>query len=84
MQASHPMKNTQHRLNSGKQLKKSAKSHKQVNPNENIPAGSVITEDMIACKRPGTGIDPGMLSVIIGRRAVCEIKENELITWEMI
>ena len=52
--------------------------------NENIPAGSVITGDMIACKRPGTGIDPGMLSVIIGRRAVCEIKENELITWEMI
>jgi sialic acid synthase SpsE len=52
--------------------------------NADIPGGTVITEDMVACKRPGSGIDPGLLEVFVGRTAVCDIKENQLLSWDLI
>lgn len=52
--------------------------------NEAIPAGTAITNDMLSLKRPGSGIDPELIDVFIGRKAVRDIKENELITWDMI
>ncbi|MFC1931518.1 N-acetylneuraminate synthase [Chloroflexota bacterium] len=45
-----------------------------------IPAGTVITEEMLDLKRPGTGIEPKQLGIIIGRRAARHIKPGELIT----
>jgi len=49
-----------------------------------IPKGTVITEDMLDVKRPGTGIEPRYLEMIIGKGAKIDIKKDDLITWEMI
>ncbi len=44
-----------------------------------IPRGTLITEDMITFKRPGTGIEPSKLENIIGKVALDTIKEDEII-----
>ena len=49
-----------------------------------ITEGSVIEEDMLKIKRPGTGIKPKHLEKLIGKKVKCEIKKDGLITWDMI
>lgn len=49
-----------------------------------IDEGEVIGREDISIKRPGTGISPDMLDVIIGRIAHKEMKEDEIITWELV
>lgn len=49
-----------------------------------ISAGSVITAEMLTLKRPGTGIPPKMLELVIGRQARKDIQPNEVILWEHI
>lgn len=49
-----------------------------------IPAGTVITADMVAVLRPGIGLAPKYLDVVVGRRAARDIKPNEPITWDVI
>ena len=49
-----------------------------------IPAGTIITEDMLTAKRPGTGISPVEQSHIIGRKARIDIPEDVTITFDMI
>lgn len=48
-----------------------------------IPAGTTITEDMLACKRPGHGLSPDLTNTIVGRQASCDIEENQLLSWDM-
>jgi len=50
----------------------------------NIPKGVVITEDMLDIKRPGTGIEPKYLNMVIGKKAKKDIKPDELITFEKL
>ncbi|GAB4268785.1 MAG: N-acetylneuraminate synthase family protein [Candidatus Rifleibacteriota bacterium] len=50
----------------------------------NIAAGTIITEDMIAVKRPGFGIPTRYMDIVIGRRAAVDIEEDDILTWEMI
>lgn len=49
-----------------------------------IATGTVITAEMITRKRPGTGIRPKFLDVVIGRKARVDIKEDTTLTWDMI
>lgn len=49
-----------------------------------IPEGSVIEKHMAGIKRPGIGLPPRNLSMVVGRRARTRIKKDELITWENI
>jgi sialic acid synthase SpsE len=49
-----------------------------------IPKGTIITRDMVDCKRPGTGISPKYLDNVIGRQARTNIKYDTILTWEMI
>ena len=49
---------------------------------EDIPAGTVLTEDLIAVKRPGTGLPPSMLAFVIGRRVCRDMKRDSLVTLE--
>ena len=44
-----------------------------------IKAGSVITQDMIWSKRPGTGIPSWKMNEIIGKKATRDIEKNVLI-----
>ena len=50
----------------------------------NIPKGTIIAEDMLDVKRPGTGIEPKYIVGIIGKRAKINIKKDDLITWSKL
>ena len=49
-----------------------------------ISAGRKITEELLVCKRPGTGISPAELEKVLGREAAVDIREDDLITWEQL
>ena len=51
---------------------------------KDIPAGTVITEEMIRVLRPGIGLKPKYYELVIGRVARADIKANQPITWEKI
>lgn len=47
-----------------------------------IPAGAILSGDMVEIKRPGTGISPVDMSGAIGKRVKHDIAEDEVITWD--
>jgi N-acetylneuraminate synthase/N,N'-diacetyllegionaminate synthase len=47
-----------------------------------LSKGSIITEEMFEFKRPGNGIEPEHLSILIGRELKRDLKEDEIIKWE--
>ena len=49
-----------------------------------ISAGQVITKDMLSVKRPGTGIQPGEIEAVIGRRAARDLAPDTILVWEDI
>jgi sialic acid synthase SpsE len=49
-----------------------------------IPKGTVIQEDMLTFKRPGTGIYPKHAEVVVGRTAKVDIPEDTVLEWKMI
>jgi sialic acid synthase SpsE len=49
-----------------------------------IPAGCVLTEDMIAIKRPGTGLPPEMRERLVGRTVAQSVPEGALLTFSMV
>ncbi len=49
-----------------------------------IPKGTIITEDLIDIRRPGSGIQPVYFEQILGRIARKSIPKDEAITWEML
>ncbi|MDO4188087.1 MAG: N-acetylneuraminate synthase family protein [Lachnospiraceae bacterium] len=52
--------------------------------NVDISEGTVITEDMLTFKRPGTGISPYRISEIVGKKAATNILEDTILTEDMI
>ena len=49
-----------------------------------IPAGTTITAEMLTILRPGVGLKPKYLEVVIGRQARRDIETHEPITWDVI
>jgi sialic acid synthase SpsE len=49
-----------------------------------IPAGTEITAAMLTVKRPGTGVAPKHLGLLVGRTAKVDIPFDEPVTWEMV
>ena len=49
-----------------------------------IPKGTIIAEDMLDVKRPGTGIEPKYIDMIVGKKAKENIRKDELVTREII
>ena len=49
-----------------------------------IAAGTVLTEEMVVCKRPGYGIRPKFLPLVLGRPVKADIASDQWITWEMV
>jgi len=47
-----------------------------------IAAGETIGARMLAARRPGTGIAPEDLPLVVGRRARRRIEEGSLVSWE--
>jgi sialic acid synthase SpsE len=48
-----------------------------------IWAGTAVTDDLLAVKRPGFGIPPAMHDAIVGRVARRDIEPDEVLTWDM-
>src|ERR1035441_8611952 len=49
-----------------------------------IPRGTLLTEAMLALKRPGTGLPPATLSYVLGRKTRHRIIAGTLIGFEML
>ncbi len=47
-----------------------------------IAAGTVLTADMLTCKRPGTGLAPELLDQVVGLTVNRSLEEDEPLTWE--
>ena len=60
------------------------KARRSVVAATSIPEGTAITREMLTVKRPGTGIAPKHLDLLVGRRATVDIDDDEIITWEMV
>ncbi|MGP8337881.1 MAG: N-acetylneuraminate synthase family protein, partial [Methanosarcinaceae archaeon] len=50
----------------------------------NIPKGTTIAEDMLDVKRPGIGIAPEYMDIIVGKKAEKNIRKDEIVTWKMV
>jgi sialic acid synthase SpsE len=49
-----------------------------------IPKGKIIEQSDLIIKRPGYGIAPKFLDIILGRKAKKDIEEDDIITWDLI
>lgn len=49
-----------------------------------IPAGTVITRDMLTVKRPGHGIKPRYIDALAGRVARVDIDYDDILTWDLL
>ena len=46
-----------------------------------IPKGTIISQEMLDIKRPGTGLEPKYMNSILGKKAKIDIKQNALVPW---
>lgn len=51
---------------------------------QSIPKGTRLTREMLAFKRPGTGISPGQLDLLLGREVRETLQPNQMISWEVV
>lgn len=49
---------------------------------QDLKAGTLLTEEMLCLKRPGTGIAPEFVPVLLGRKLKRDIEKEEPIMWE--
>jgi len=49
-----------------------------------ISEGTVLTEDMLTFKRPGTGISPHDLPLVLGKVAGSQIQKDSIMKWNMV
>lgn len=49
-----------------------------------MKAGEIIQKEDIMPKRPGTGISPKYTNVVIGRKVLRNLKEDTILTWDMV
>ncbi|MBI3332856.1 MAG: N-acetylneuraminate synthase [Candidatus Omnitrophica bacterium] len=66
------------------EMETAAVARKSLVAARDIQAGSRLTEESVAAKRPGTGLPPFMRDRVIGRRAARDISEGTLLTLEML
>ena len=50
----------------------------------NMKEGEIIKSTDIMTKRPGTGISPKFIDIVIGRTLKCDLPEDTILTWDMI
>lgn len=60
------------------------KGRRSLHTQVDIPAGTVITADMLSIKRPGLGLPPHVRDQVVGRRAARDILADEWLQWDMI
>lgn len=50
----------------------------------NMTAGEKIEKKDIMAKRPGTGISPKYTDIVVGRKVLCDLQEDTVLSWDMI
>jgi len=50
---------------------------------QDVPAGQLLTSDNVRSIRPGHGLAPKYLPIVLGRRAVRDLTRGEPLAWEM-
>ena len=50
----------------------------------NMKKGEIISEKDLMAKRPGTGISPKYINVVVGRKVLKDLEEDTILTWDMI
>jgi sialic acid synthase SpsE len=48
------------------------------------PAGTVLERSMITTKRPGYGIRPKDIDLVVGRELKRDVEHDEILTWELV
>ncbi len=51
---------------------------------KDMKAGEVILAENLMPKRPGTGISPEFIEIVEGRKVTRDLKEDTILTWDMI
>ncbi|RKX53340.1 MAG: N-acetylneuraminate synthase [Thermotoga sp.] len=69
---------------SAQELENYKKARRSIHAKVNIPKGTRITNDMLIIKRPGYGIKPKFINIVIGREVRKNIEEDQWITWDVI
>lgn len=46
-----------------------------------LPAGHLIEADDIAARRPGTGLAPKLMEIVIGHQLACALEEGHVLAW---
>jgi len=59
-------------------------ARKSIVSTKHIRKGQIISENDVAIKRPGTGIQPKYINLIIGSTAIKDIHVDKLINWENV
>jgi N,N'-diacetyllegionaminate synthase len=49
-----------------------------------LPAGTELTAEMVTAKRPGFGVKPKYLELVLGRTLRVDVEEDDILTWDMI
>ncbi len=49
-----------------------------------IKAGEIIKAEDLMPKRPGTGVSPEYVEIVIGRKVTRDLDEDTILTWDMI
>jgi len=60
------------------------KARRSIHARVKIPKGTVITRDMLIVKRPGYGIKPKFIDIVVGRKSTVDIEEDVWLRWDMI
>jgi pseudaminic acid synthase len=63
---------------------KSLKFRRSLYAVEDIMAGQLLTEKNVRAIRPGLGLPPKNFSIVLGRKAKCDIKLGTAINWTLI
>lgn len=50
----------------------------------NMKAGEIIQSKDLMPKRPGTGISPEYVEIVIGRKVTKDLDEDSILTWDMV
>jgi N,N'-diacetyllegionaminate synthase len=61
------------------EIKNRAVARKSIVAKRNIKAGEIFSDENLITKRPGTGISPMCWPQIIGKKAIRDFEEDELI-----
>ena len=60
------------------------KARRSIHAKHNIKKGQIINEEDLVMKRPGYGIKPKYINIVVGRKAKCDIEQDQWIQWDMI